>query len=229
MKKTALFFFLSLAFWVTGVKAVEAAAYLTVNPATGNYSVNDTFNVTLGVNSTTEATGAVDGVVVYDSSKLELTSAVQASDMVFLNVDGGGACSIKQETGTLSYSCWANDTVGDSTVNGPLIKLTFKAISTGTATLSYTCSTSTKDSNIIGVSSIVDIITCSSNQSGSYTIGTASSNPTSTSAPTSAPTSGGSTSTTTSTLPQTGNTGVTVAIVAVGLVSLLSAVFLKFL
>lgn len=225
MKKTALFLFLSLAFWVTGVKAVEAAAYLTVNPTTGNYSVNDTFNVTLGVNSMTEATGAVDGVVVYDSSKLELTSAVQASDMVFLNVDGGGACSIKQETGTLSYSCWANDTVGDTTVNGPLVKLTFKATNTGTAALSYTCSTSTKDSNIIGVSSIVDIITCSSNQSGSYTIGTASSTSTSTPVPTSAE----SNTTTTSTLPQTGSTGVTVGLIAVGLVSLLSAVFLKFL
>lgn len=229
MKKTALFLFLSLAFWITGAKAVEAAAYLTVNPATGNYSVNDTFNVTLGVSSTTEATGAVDGIVVYDSSKLELTSAVQASDMVFSNVDGGGACSIKQETGTISYSCWANDTVGDSTVSGSLVKLTFKAISTGTATLSYTCSTSTKDSNIIGVSSIVDIITCSSNQSGSYTIGTASSNPTAT--PTTAPTSTSTSTTTTtsSTLPQTGNTGMTVGLVAVGLVSLLSAVFLKFL
>lgn len=227
MKKTALFLFLSLTFWVTGVKAVEAAAYLTVNPATGNYSVNDTFNVTLGVNSTTEATGAVDGVVVYDSSKLELTSAVQASDMVFLNVDGGGACSIKQETGTLSYSCWANDTVGDSTVSGSLVKLTFKAISTGTATLSYTCSTSTKDSNIIGVSSIVDIITCSSNQSGSYTIGTASSASTPTPTPTSASTT--TTTTTTTTLPQTGSTGMTIGLIAVGLVSLLSAVFLKFL
>lgn len=225
MKKAALILFLCFAFLAVGVKAVNATAYLTVNPTTGNYNINDTFNVTLGVNSGSEATGGVDGIVVYDSSKLELTSAVQADDMVFSNVEGGGSCSIKKETGTVSYSCWANDTVGDSTVNGSLVKLTFKATNTGTATLSYTCSTSTKDSNIIGVSSIVDIITCSSNQTGSYIIGSGSSN---TPTPTSSSSTAAPTAVSTS-LPQTGSTGVTVGLIAVGLMSLFSAVFLKFL
>jgi len=225
MKKTALFLFLSLAFWVTGAKAVEAVAYLTVNPTTGNYNVNDTFTVTLGANSGGESVGGIDGIAVYDSSKLELTSAVQSSDMVFLNVDGGGYCSIKKEIGTVSYSCASNDTIGDKAVNGNLVTLTFKAISTGTASLSYTCSSSTTDSNIIGSSSVVDIIACSSNQTGSYIIGSASS---STSTSTLTPTSS-STTTTSTTLPQTGNTGVTIGLIAFGLVSLISAAFFKFL
>lgn len=228
MKKTALFLFLSLAFWVTGAKAVEAVAYLTVNPTSGNYNINDTFTVTLGVNSGGESVGGIDGIAVYDSSKLELTSAVQSSDMVFANVDGGGYCSIKKEAGTVSYSCAANDTIGDKAVNGSLVTLTFKATNTGTANLSYTCSSATTDSNIIGSSSIVDIITCSSNQSGSYVIGNSTSS-TTTSTPTPTTASTTTTTTTTTVLPKTGNTGVTVGLIAFGLVSLVSAAFFKFL
>ena len=223
MKKTALFLFLSVAFLVIGARAVEATAYLTVSPSSGNYSVNDTFTVNLGANSGGEIVGGIDGIAVYDSSKLELTSAVQSSDMVFEDVDGGGYCSIKKEIGTVSYSCAANDTIGDKAVNGNLVTLTFKAINTGTATLSYTCSSSTTDSNIIGSSSIVDIITCGSNQSGSYVIGSSSS-----STSTSTPTPTGATTTSTS-LPRTGNTGATIGLIAFGLVSLISAAFLKFL
>lgn len=220
MKKTALFLFLSFAFWMVKARAVEAAAYLTVGPTSGNYSVDDTFVVTLGVNSGGTVIGGVDGVGTYDSSKLELTSIVQADGMVFKDVDGGGACTIKdEEDGKFSFACYANQSYGDKSVSGDLVKLTFKATSTGTASLSYTCANgSTSDSNIVGVSSITDIAVCGSNQSGSYTIGDGTSS-TSASTPTG----------TTTSLPKTGNTGVTVGLIVFGLISLVSAAFLKFL
>lgn len=221
MKRIVLFLFFVFTFLTVKVGAVEAAAYLTVSPTSGNYSVDDTFVVTLGVNSGGDTIGGVDGVGTYDSSKLELTSIVQADNMVFQNVDGGGACTIKdEEDGKFSYACYANQSYGDKSVTGDLVKLTFKATNTGTANLSYTCTSgSTADSNVVGVSSITDIIACGSNQSGSYTIGDGTSTSTSTATPTGTSTS----------LPRTGNTGVTIGLVAFGLVSLISAAFFKFL
>lgn len=224
MKKAALSLIFIFAFLAVGVRAVEATSYLTVSPTSGNYSVNDTFTVILGVNSGSDVVSGVDGVGTYNSSVLDLTSIEQADSMVFESVEGGGACTVKnEEDGKFSFACYANQSYGDKAVNGALVKLTFKALTTGTGTLNYTCSSgSTSDSNIVGSSTINDIITCSSNQSGSYTIGS-SSGSTSTSTPTPA------TSTTTTTLPKTGNTAVTVGLVAFGLISLISAAFLKFL
>ena len=225
MKKTALTLFLSLAFLTIGARAAEATAYLTVSPSTGNYNVNDTFTVILGVNSGTDSISGIDGIGSYSSGILELTSIVQADDMVFKDVEGGGACTIKdEEDGKFSYACYANQSYGDKAVNGSLVKLTFKALTTGTGTLSYSCTNgSTSDSNIVSSVGVNDIITCSSNQNGSYVIGNGSS--TSTVVPTSATT----TTTTTTTLPRTGNTAVTVGLVAFGLISLISAAFFKFL
>lgn len=224
MKKAALSLIFIFAFLAVSVRAVEATAYLTVSPTSGNYSVNDTFTVILGVNSGSDVVSGVDGVGTYSSSILDLTSIEQADSMVFEDVEGGGACTVKnEEDGKFSFACYANQSYGDKAVNGALVKLTFKALTTGTGTLNYTCSSgSTSDSNIVGSSTVNDIITCGSNQSGSYTIGS-SSGSTSTSTPTPA------TSTTTTTLPKTGNTAVTVGLVAFGLISLISAAFLKFL
>lgn len=227
MKKAALILILSFSFLAVGVRAVEAAAYLTVDPTSGSYSTGDTFKVTLGVNSGGETIGGVDGVGTYDSAKLDLTSIVQADGMVFADSDYGGSCTIDKTAadGKFSFSCYSNSTVGDKAVNGSLVTLTFEAVSSGTASLNYTCTSgSTTDSNIVKSSSVTDIITCSSDQSGSYTISGAST--TTDDGATSTPTPTG---TTTSELPQTGATGMTVGLIVFGLVSLVSAAFLRFL
>lgn len=223
MKKNILNLFLVLGLFLMGVRSVEAAAYLTVDPSSKSVNTNDTLTVTLGVNSGSETVGGVDGVGTYDSTKLELTSIVQSSDMVFASSEDGGSCTIDKTAaaGKFSFSCYSNSSVGDKAVSGSLVTINFKAKATGTATLNYTCSgTSTTDSNIVKSSNVTDVITCASNQSGSYTIGSGSSTTESTTAPT---------STTTSELPQTGSTGMTVGLIAFGLVSLISAAFLKFL
>lgn len=229
MKKNILNLSLVLGLFLFGARSVQAAAYLTVNPTSKSINTNDTLTVTLGVNSGTETVGGVDGVGTYDSAKLELTSIVQASDMVFASSEDGGSCTIDKTAaaGKFSFSCYSNSSVGDKAVSGNLVTLTFKAIATGTASLNYTCSgTSTTDSNIVKSTTVTDVITCASNQSGSYTIGSGSS---STTESTSTPTSATTTTTTSSELPKTGTTGVTVGLVVFGLVSLVSAVFLKFL
>ncbi|MDD4937767.1 MAG: cohesin domain-containing protein [Candidatus Shapirobacteria bacterium] len=229
MKKAALILILSFSFLSVGVRAVNAAAYLTVSPTSGSYDVDGTFTVTLGVNSGGETIGGVDGVGTYDSSKLDLVSISQASDMVFASSEDGGSCTIDKTAadGKFSFSCYSNSTVGDRAVSGNLITINFKGTSTGTASLNYTCASgSTTDSNIVKSSTVTDVITCGSNQSGSYTISEGDGDSSDDEETTSTPTP---TSTTSSELPQTGSVGVTVGLVAFGLVSLISAVFLKFL
>lgn len=231
MKKTALILILSFSFLGIGVRAVSAAPHLTVSPTSGTYNVDGTFTVTLGVDSGTETIGGVDGVGTYDSAKLELTSISQASDMVFLSSEDGGSCSIDKSVaaGKFSFSCYSNSSIGDKVAKGNLVVITFKGKSTGTASLNYTCTSgSTTDSNIVKSSTVTDVISCSENQSGSYTIQSSSSSDDeeedsdeSTPTPT--------TTSTSSELPQTGGWGTTLGLIVFGVVSLLSALLLKFL
>jgi hypothetical protein len=130
--------------------------------------------------------------------------------MVFTSAEGGGSCTIDKDAaaGKFSFVCFVNDAIGEKAVNGSLVTLTFKATNTGTATLNYTCSgTSTTDSNISKISTVADLITCTSNQSGSYTITASDGDDTEA---TSTPTVTGTT--TSSELPQTGSTGVTIGL-----------------
>lgn len=229
MKKSVRMFLFFVFFFLLkgGVSAVNAAARLYLDPSSANKSLNETFTVTAKVDSAGEVVGGVDGIGTYDSSRLELVSVTKASDMVFSNLDSGGNCQIGTSSGgKFSFTCYANSAVDNTAVAGSLVVFTFKAKATGTAVVSYSCTDgSTVDSNIVKTSTSMDVISCSSNGSGSYVIGEGSSSSTATNTPT--PTSVASSSSTE--LPQTGNVGVTVGLVLFGLVSLVSGVFLKFL
>ncbi|MCW1948944.1 MAG: cohesin domain-containing protein [Candidatus Shapirobacteria bacterium] len=227
MKKTAWLINSVLIFLVlmaSGAKAVSASPHLFVSPSSGSHSVDDDFSVTLSVDSGSEVVGGVDAIGTYDSARLELTSANKASSMVFDSTDSGGACSIDTGTaGKFSITCYSNDALTDKAVNGQLVVLNFRAKATGTATLGFTCASgSTTDSNIVKSSNSADVIVCGENVGGSYTIDDSD---------------GGSddeddeetTTTTTKTLPKSGNVGMTLGLLAFGAISVLSAVFLKFL
>jgi LPXTG-motif cell wall-anchored protein len=232
MKKTVFIInTLLIAFLIAGVsvKAVEAAPHLSMSPATGNYAVGDTFKVIVKVDSGTEAVGGVDGVGTYDSAILDIVSAVKASPMVFDSTDGGGDCSIDSTAtaGKFNFSCYSNNALNDKTAVGDLIVLTFKAKANGTAVTSFTCASgSTTDSNIVKSSTATDVISCSDNVGGSYTISGSSSTSTTTATDTPVITS---TATTSAELPKTGGVATTFGLIIFGAVSLISAVFLRFL
>lgn len=235
MKLSARFllvFIVMFSLFRVGTVKASAAARLYLDPSSATKNIGDTFTVTAKVDSGGEVIGGVDGIGTYDSSRLELSSITQASDMVFSSVDGGGSCTSKISDGKFSFSCNANSAVGSQSVSGSLVVFTFKAKATGTALVKFTCvDGSTVDSNIVKASTASDVITCSSNGSGSYTIneGSSSSSTTTTTTTSTATSTPTSTSSTTTELPQTGSVGVTVGLIVFGLVSLLSAVFLKFL
>lgn len=240
MKKTVLNLFLATAFLLMSGRVVAAAdPRFSLNPASGNYKVNDTFTVTILIDSAGQVVGAADAVGTFDSSILELTSLVAAPDMVFNSTTTGGSCmpssSTEWASGKFGITCYSNMSSGDEAVNGNLAILTFKAKTTGTANVNFTCNGGTDDSNIIQSATVKDIIVCSANGSGSYTITAATGGTTETTpTPTVTTTTTSSTTATTTAaaaaeLPQTGGIASTVGLIIFGAVSLASALFLKFL
>ncbi len=227
MKKTACLL-ITLAFLLSGVgaKAVYAGPRLYFDPASATKNLNETFTVTAKVDTAGEIVGSIDGIGTYDSSKLELVSVTKASDMVFNEVEGGGNCQIPTSSGgRFTFSCYTNSVLSNTVPAGSLVVFTFKAIAVGTGTVNFSCTAgSTVDSNIVKSSNASDVISCSENGAGSYTVVQGSTTTTTTN-----PTTNSSTTTTSTTLPQTGSFGVTLGVISFGLVSVLSAIFLKFL
>jgi len=231
MKKTVvnIFNFVLVALLMAGsVSAVNAAPRLTLNPVTGSYTNGSEFKITIGVNSDSEKSSAVDVWASFDKSRLEIISITKADNPPF---DYDMTPKFDNTAGTFQFSCASSNpsAYDDTTIVGDLAVITFRAKATGTAALNFTCTAgSTVDSNIFD-SDISDKISCSANSVGSYTITeSSSSTTTATSTPTSTVTPTGSTKTTT-TLPQTGAVGSTVGLIIFGAISLASALFLKFL
>jgi len=106
--------------------------------------------------------------------------------------------------------------------NQPILKITFKAKVAGVASFNYTCSAgSTNDCNVVSADSYDDVIVCSSNQSGSYTIQAGTGGAVATIAP-----SPSTTTTTTSELPQTGMVEYTVGFLVLAVALLVVSAFL---
>ena len=233
MKKIGINLLLGIVFLGLSTRVVAAAdPKLTLSPTSGTYNLNDTFKVTMGIDSAGQVAGAADAVGTFDSDKLELVSIDTATDMIFNSgTTTGGSCmpgnNSEWASGKFSVTCYSNMSAGDAAVKGNLAVFTFKAKATGTANVKFTCTGATGDSNIIQSATVKDIIVCSANDNGVYTIvssGAATSTPTPTTAATTT-----TTTTKTTELPKTGGVASTFGLIVFGAISLASALFLKFL
>ena len=229
-----------MAFLLLSSKVVAAAdPRLYFSPATGDYHVGDTFTVTMMIDSAGQVAGAADMVGTFDTTRLEITKIETAADMAFNKNIAGGSCTSGSESdwasGKFSGICYSSLSAGDEIVVGNLMTITFKAKAVGVANVNYTCNGLPGDSNITQTDPVRDIIVCSANGSGSYTIteadGTSTVTPTAATATTTTTTTA-ATATITGTaaeLPQTGGIASTVGLIVFGAISLASALFLKFL
>lgn len=205
---------------------VAAGPLLKLTPSTGTYTNGSTFTVTMGVDSGTEKSQGVDAWMTFNSGLLEVQSIETASSPAFSFALGK---NIYNDTGKFDISCSSTDmsTYGATVLNGDLVVITFKAKSTGTANVNFSCTAgSTTDSNIFNMTA-ADVINCASNVNGTYTINAGSSTD-----PTATPTTSGSSTTTTSgdeELPQTGGIGTTLGLLIFGMVGVLSSLALRFL
>jgi len=221
MNKKALLFGLmaSMMLMATSAKAAQAGPHLTLNPATGTKSVGETIVVTIGVDSGAETSAAVEVFGTFDSTKFEVLSMEKVPDAeaAFAFVT---ETHFQNSTGKFDFACSPSNMSNfeDTAISGPLVKVIFRAKSSGVASVNFTCQAGSEaDSNIFKTSG-ADVIDCASNQSGSYTINPGVGGDTTTA--TSTPTTAGE-------LPKTGAVGTTMGLVAFGLVSLVSALFLR--
>jgi len=234
MKKTKLVAILT-ALFLYGVSAANAnaVARFTFTPTAGSYTVGNEFTVDLGVNSDTEKVVAIDVVGTYDKNLLELVKMEKITNESGFQFNWDQATTPKIDINAGTFSATLTPTSSSSlegvVANHGLIKLTFRGKSAGTGNVALTCQQgSINDANILNPSS-VDVATCSSNQSGSYTLTastTTTTSPTATPTPTTAPVT---TTSATNTLPETGSLGATVGLVVFGVVCVLGALFLGLL
>lgn len=160
---------------VSEIKA-EAAASLSLSPTAGGTSVGQTFTVEIKLNTKGASTSGTDAVITFNPAVLEVTAFNQGT----LYSSGQPNPTIDNITGKITYHPSVTNTAYNYTtagLPGTLATITFKGKSPGNAQVVFTCTAgSTQESNVWSTNQ--DIISCTENIGGSYTITAASgSNP----------------------------------------------------
>jgi hypothetical protein len=170
---------------------VFAASFL-FDPTTASVAAGSAFTVKVNVDTGGEDTNGAAPVVIYDPNLIEVTSA--ANGGFYNNFIPNTSTSGKIVIG-------ANTDVGFPKKGvGTVATLTLKAKTNGTARLSFDCTGPDNPGIFKADLNATNIMTCSSNNTSTITIGDGGTNPTATPAGG----SGGSGGTTPTVLPQTG-------------------------
>jgi len=162
--------FLVMFFWLLGgyffgVQAqTTSSPHLSLTPASDSETKETNFNVSVNVDTASQAVDGVDAIISYDQNLLQVVSVSEGS---FLPTVTSSIATL----GTVKIYGVANSGSAKTGI-GVLATITFKAKAAGTAIVSFTCQQGlTTDSNINKGGQ--DIIVCSSNESGSYLIAAA--------------------------------------------------------
>ena len=124
----ALLFSVSLAL---PVRAQRASLYLS--PSTGTYTVGNTFLIQVKVNSGGVAINAADGVLVFDTDKLEVVKISKDNSIFSLWVQEP---IFSNSLGTINFA-GGKPSPGFTGAAGTIINITFKAKTSGTANLTF--------------------------------------------------------------------------------------------
>ena len=144
-------------------KQIEAAT-LSLSPSGGSYLVNQTFDVSILLDTQGADTSGVDAIVLFDNSKLNLTDITHGTiydQYIGENISNAG--------GRATISGLANSTASLFTGTGTFATLKFRTIGTGTANVSFSYTQGNKnDTNVGVINQPGDSLT--SVQNASYTI-----------------------------------------------------------
>lgn len=219
--------FLTLLFFsfFGGVLAVEAkAARLYLTPADGTYSIGDEFDLELGIDTGGEESMAADALLNFDSTKLEVVSVVKGSFFP------GSDYNIDNDNGRLTIYSFSEQALQTNSGTGVLANITFKALTEGSAAVSFLCETGNDVDSAVWDAQGNDLINCGSNGSGTYTIGSGGGGveptdvPVATSAP-DAPVATSAPDAPTSTPSQLPETGVETPLLVIGLGGVIMLLF----
>lgn len=169
-----------------------SAAFLKFDKTSVSVKSGETFSIQVIVDAGTENILGVDAYILYDSALLEAQSVANGTffDSVVHSLTTAGKAYI---------AGLVEDPATSRTGTGTIATITFKALKSGSGTLSYDCRTGASDSSKVVKNDIdaTNIIECSKNGSSSVTVSGGTS--------TIAPTTASSDSTTTpSELPESG-------------------------
>lgn len=228
MRSRVLSFLMVVGLMGVSARGVLAGPHMTLTPTSGTFTNGSTFTVTVGVDSGTEKVIAMDVVMTFDATKLEISSVNKASNSVFDFTFSSSTPIIKNDVGRMEITLVKDmSALQGVELNGSLLTINFRAKAVGTASVSFVCTAGqVNETNIINQSS-VDVIDCGANQSGSYIIQAGNGGDTPTATPT--PTTGAGAPTATGVLPQTGTMDSIRGLVVFGLVSVISAFLLRWL
>jgi len=140
------------------------------NPATGSHATNSTFDVEIIVDTENVDTRSADAVINFDNTVLSVDSVAYGTFYPTV---------LHTEQNNKIYISGVN---ADAAIKGKgtLATITFKALTAGTASLSFACTAGRTDDSNVGKNDLdaTDILTCSALQSASYTLTGTSVNPT---------------------------------------------------
>lgn len=198
MRHLKIFFSLILFAVLLCVSVKDAsAAYFSFSPSSKNVTVDETFTVSVLLDTQNQSTDGADAIILYDSGKLSVTAASLGS--LYAN-------KVQEDYSTAGKVIFrATSTASSSfTGSGTFATITFKATSDGSANVNFQFTAgSTTDSNVAKEGS--DLLTSVS--SATYTISTTSG-------------TGGTT------LPETGLITPTILLASLGLLFILAPLFL---
>jgi len=207
LKKILFFLFLGL-FLMLPVKAASAAGRFYLEPASGTYSSGEEFDVAVWVDPGGGEAVAIDGLIGFDTTRLEVVSVTEEAFFTQAGVGTNQGFSYTTDADNGRITIYSFATIGNFSVTtaGKIATIKFKAVSEGTATASFVCQSGGEDDSSIWDSKQADLVDCPSNGSGSYTISAAGggASPTSTPTPTTASSAPDSPTATPSQLPETG-------------------------
>lgn len=153
-----------------GTQAAFAGARLYFEPASGSYENGSEFTVTVKIDTGGEEAMTTDVAINFDSSRLTVSQV--ANGGFFTGFD----YILEADSGRLMIYSFSQQPLQTKSGTGDIAIITFKATGEGEAPVSLFCQAGgDTDSNIWDVQGN-DLIDCSANGSGSYTIGGTGSN-----------------------------------------------------
>lgn len=187
---------MSALFLVYGFMAAKTASAQTfsLNPSSATKKVGEEFTVDLNIDTAGKQVAGADVKITFDSAAIEV---VRVSEGTFFTDEAHNIGS-----GTLYVAGFFAEQFKTESGTGKIAIITLKGKTTGTAQLTFVCTTATNDCNILD-GSANDIINCSGIRNGSYIISEADGSSSPTATPTPTPT-GGTAATATPTPPVSG-------------------------
>lgn len=209
--------------WGMMTKPVFAAnPHLEFSPASGVITTDGT-SIVVKIDTGGQAAKSAKAVITFDASKLEVSS-IQAGDF-FDDVSH----NIYNSTGQVVIN--ANLSLGSmlesKTGTGNIATMTVKAkLTSGSAAMNFDCTEGSSTDSNINDPTPTDIIVCTSNINGSYTLGEGTTTSPSPSASASAETGGGIGGDESAPVPVTGSPLPTLILLGLGLLLILAPIFL---